>query len=401
MSNILTLNTGSSSLKFGLYRANTGTRETEDNPTEPLMVLHGQVDGIKTKPRLIIHRGAEVTEASLENTDPDDTLSYVFKALSKDLNGAEISAVGHRIVHGGTDIDAPMLLTPDLMSKLEKYTPLAPLHQPGNLAGVEMARKIFPNALQIGCFDTAFHRNHPWVNDTFALPHEYYDSGIRRFGFHGLSYEYITGEIERLHPDLHHKRIVVAHLGNGASMCAIRQGQSVGSTMGFTALDGLPMGTRCGQIDPGVVLYLIEQKNMKPHDVVNLLYNQSGLLGLSGLSSDMRILESSSEPRAAQAIDYYVSKIRREIGAMSAILGGIDAMVFCGGIGENSATIRERVINGLDYLGLSIDPVANAVNATEIGLGPTRLMVIPTDEERIIARAAANALSNGRDLQKS
>ncbi|MEL7182156.1 MAG: acetate kinase, partial [Pseudomonadota bacterium] len=229
--------------------------------------------------------------------------------------------------------------------------------------------------------------------DTFALPRTFYDAGVRRYGFHGLSYDYITGHIAQAYPDLRHGKLIIAHLGNGASMCAVQDGRSVGSTMGFSALDGLPMGTRCGQIDPGAVLYLIDQQGMDPKDVLDLLYHQSGLLGLSGLTSDMRDLLAAGTPESAQAIDYYVFRARREIGALSAVLGGIDGLVFCGGIGENAPEIRGRIMQDMGYLGLSIDTHANEAGAAEIGAGPTRILVIPTDEERVIARAVSVALA--------
>lgn len=379
---ILTLNTGSSSLKFGLYR---------DAP-EPEMLLTGQVDGLGTNARLVLEQDGEKTSTAISALTQAAALAQVIDALTPHLSGLVISGIGHRIVHGGPNYAEPMVLTPDVLSALAEFSPLAPLHQPHNLAGVEAARRAFPDAIQVGCFDTAFHRDHPWVNDTFGLPRHLYDEGIRRYGFHGLSYDYIAGVIARDYPDLHPGRLVIAHLGNGASMCAVRDGKSVGSTMGFSALDGLPMGTRCGQIDPGVVLYLIEQKGIAPGDVMKMLYQQSGLLGLSGLSSDMRTLLSCDQPEAAQAIDYYVFRARREIGALTAVLGGIDALVFCGGIGENAAPIRHRIVEGLEYLGITIDAARNAENAREINSGPTRVMVIPTDEERIIARAVNVAL---------
>jgi acetate kinase len=272
--------------------------------------------------------------------------------------------------------------------------PLAPLHQPHNLAAVRAARNAFPDAVQIACFDTAFHRAHPWVNDTFALPREWYDRGVRRYGFHGLSYEYVSGEIARIAPELQHGRAVIAHLGNGASMCAVRDGRSVASTMGFTALDGLPMGTRCGQLDPGVLLYMMDHEKMTSGELTELLYRKSGLKGLSGMTNDMRELEASDRPEAAEAIDYFVFRIRRELGAMAASQGGIDALVFCGGIGENSALVRRKVCEGMEWLGIAIDETANARNALELGTGKTRVMVIPTDEERVIARAV-NAALNG------
>lgn len=377
MTGILILNTGSSSLKFGLYRASS----------EPEILVDGQVDGIGLAARLSVQSDAATFDQPVAAATHSEALAVALKALESHRDGLDIAGIGHRIVHGGVQFTEPALLTPSIIEALQKLCPLAPLHQPHNLAGVEMARKAFPDAVQIGCFDTSFHRSHPWVNDTFALPRSFYDEGVRRYGFHGLSYNYITGVLARDYPDLHQGRVIVAHLGNGASMCAIKAGRSIGSTMGFTALDGLPMGTRCGQLDPGVVLYLMHQNGMSPEEVTNLLYRRSGLLGLSGETSDMRSLLASESPQAAEAIDYYVFRARREIGAMTAVLCGLDALVFCGGIGENAAVIRERIVDGLDYLGLIVDQAQNDVNARDIGSGATRLMVIPTDEERIIARA--------------
>jgi acetate kinase len=382
MSGILTLNAGSSSMKFGLYRA----------AVEPEEIVTGQVEGIGGPGRITLEGAARLEEA-IEAPTQEAALAAVMGALNPYLDGADIAGVGHRIVHGGPDFADPVVLSDDVVNTLSGFSPLAPLHQPHNLAGVATARAVFPGAVQIGCFDTAFHRGHPWVNDTFALPRTLYDAGIRRYGFHGLSYDYVTGVVKARFPDLHRGRIIVAHLGNGASMCAIREGRSVGSTMGFSALDGLPMGTRCGQIDPGVVLHLIEQKGMTPHAVLAMLYRESGLLGLSGISGDMRTLLASPRPEARQAIDYYVFRARREIGALSAVLGGVDALIFCGGIGENAGPIRARIAEGLEYLGIGVDPERNAENATDIGTGATRVMVIPTDEERIIARAVARAVA--------
>ena len=242
------------------------------------------------------------------------------------------------------------------------------------------------DAVQVACFDTAFHRGHPFVNDTFALPRRFYEKGVRRYGFHGLSYDYISGDLARRLPEA--TRVVVAHLGNGASMCALRDGRSVASTMGFSALDGLPMGTRSGQLDPGVVLYLMEQEGMTAEEISDLLYKESGLKGMSGISNDMRELEASDDPRAAEAIDYFTFRIRRELGALAAVLGGLDAVVFCGGIGENSAMIRHRVCDGMGWLGITLDAAANRENAPVISSGAVRVMVIPTDEEIVIARAA-------------
>ncbi|WP_368184731.1 acetate/propionate family kinase [Aestuariibius sp. HNIBRBA575] len=378
MKTVLTINAGSSSLKFAAY-------DVENDLT---VVMDGQIENIGKKARLIVDHGDNRKIKNLGAIDHHGAMAAVLKVLRKRLAGRVIHAVGHRIVHGGVNFSAPQILTPDVIAELETYIPFAPLHQPHNLNCVQAAIASFPGAIQIGCFDTAFHRDHPWVNDTFALPRRFYDEGVRRYGFHGLSYDYITSVLERDYPELHDKKVVIAHLGNGASMCAIRQGQSVGSTMGFSALDGLPMGTRCGQIDPGVLLYLMDQKQLSATEITNILYKESGMLGLSGISGDMRTLQASDAPEAAQALDYYTFRVAREIGAMSAVLGGIDALVFCGGIGENSAHIRARATQNLGYLGIKLNLNANAWHEREISDGPTRVFVIPTDEERVIARAA-------------
>jgi len=298
------------------------------------------------------------------------------------------------VVHGGVEFAGPVILDPEVVQSLETLIPLAPLHQPHNLAGVKAAMTWFPDAVQVGCFDTAFHRGHPWVNDTFALPRALYEEGIRRYGFHGLSYEYITAELARLAPHHAAGRLVAAHLGNGASLCGIRNGRSIGSTMGFTALDGLPMGTRSGQLDPGVVLYLITEKGLSPDEVTTLLYKESGLKGLSGLSQDMRTLEASDSLEARQAIEYFVTRIRREIGAMAALIGGLDALVFSGGIGEHSAHIRWEVSRQFDWLGLELDPERNRKSDVVISsdLSRVRVFVIATDEEQMIARHTVELL---------
>lgn len=373
MSLLLTLNAGSSSLKFAVYRA----------ADEPELVIVGQVERLGPEARLKI-KGAPAR--NLGATDHARALDEILVSIADHIDDG-VGAVGHRVVHGGSDFTGPVVLDEQVMAKLRVLVPLAPLHQPHNIACIDAAMSRFPDALQVGCFDTSFHRGHPWVNDTFALPRRFYDLGVRRYGFHGLSYDYMASELRRLYPKLEDGNVVIAHLGNGASICAVRDGQSVASTMGFSALDGLPMGTRSGQIDPGVMLYLMESHGMTAPEMSRLLYRESGLLGLSGISSDMRTLLASEAPEAAQAIDYYVFRIQREIGAMAAVLGGIDGLVFCGGIGENAAVIRERVVEKLAFLGLEIDRDANAQNAIKIGAGSADVLVIPTDEERVIARA--------------
>lgn len=374
---VLTLNAGSSSIKFAVCGAE------DDLP----VLAQGQVDGLGPEAHLKGRIGDAAVDHAISASTHAEGMAAILKALDPLLATHRVGSVGHRIVHGGPEIADPILLTPAILDQLARYIPLAPLHQPHNLASVRAAQMIFPDAPQIGCFDTAFHRGHPWVNDTFALPQEYYAAGVRRYGFHGLSYDYISGLLEREEPDLWAGRVVIAHLGNGASMCAVRHGQSVGSTMGFSALDGLPMGTRCGQLDPGVVLYLMEQDGMDYAAITRLLYKESGLKGLSGISHDMRTLEASDDPKAAQAIDYFVFRIRRELGAMAAVLGGLDALVFTGGIGEHSAMIRARVCHDMDWLGLDIDDAKNAENARHIESSRVKVMVLPTDEEHVIAAA--------------
>ncbi|MEM8691561.1 MAG: acetate/propionate family kinase [Pseudomonadota bacterium] len=375
MSVLLTLNAGSSSVKFSIYENTTN-------------LLTGQVENLGPAARLVI----DDTKTEIGAADHPAALSAILRAAAPTLTSRALAGVGHRIVHGGVEFHQPTILTDDVLQRLAALNPLAPLHQPHNLSMVEAARKAFPDAVQIGCFDTAFHHGHPWVNDTFALPRSFYDEGVRRYGFHGLSYDYITSALARDYPNLHEGRVVVAHLGNGASICAIRAGQSVGSTMGFSALDGLPMGTRCGQLDPGAVLYLLG-KGLGHTEIETILYRESGLRGLSGISHDMRTLLASDAPEAAQAIDYYVFRIQRELGAMTAVLGGLDGLVFCGGIGENAAPIRARVLRGMGYLGLVMDDEANADNGPRITSGAIPALVIPTDEESVIAKALLAVLA--------
>jgi len=381
MSLIFTVNAGSSSVKFSIYTQSA----------EPELLLVGQVENMGADAQLVLNSTPKVCQ-SLGPVDHGGALTAILHAAAAELGLDRVVGVGPRIVHGGTDFTNPVRLNPDVMTTLARLNPLAPLHQPYNLQMVEAARSVFPDAVQVGCFDTAFHHGHPWVNDTFALPREFYDAGVRRYGFHGLSYDYITGTLAKQRPHLRKSKLVVAHLGNGASMCAIRDGRSVGSTMGFTALDGLPMGTRCGQLDPGVILYMLDQ-GLAPNEIAHILFKESGLKGLSGITHDMRTLLASDAPEAQQAVDYYVFRIRRELGAMAAILGGLDTLVFCGGVGENAAEIRSRVIDGMEFLGLSINAEANAINAEVVSEGPTEILVIPTNEELVIARAVANNLA--------
>lgn len=379
---ILTLNAGSSSIKVGLYEAGaTG------GLGEPRELARGQVEALGAAAVMEIDAGRARARVEIGVADHATALARLIAGLQPLFAGREIAAVGHRIVHGGADIDGPRLLTPELVAELEALTPLAPLHQPHNLAGLRAAMTAFPQACQVAAFDTAFHRGHPFVNDTFALPRRFYEAGVRRYGFHGLSYDYIAGRLAQDHPELARGRVIVAHLGNGASLCALDGGRSIASTMGFSALDGMPMGTRVGQLDPGVVLYLLEQ-GMSGGEITDLLYRESGLLGLSGLSHDMRVLLATDSAGAEEAIAYFTFRLAREIGGLAAALGGVDALVFTGGIGENAGPIRARALERLGFLGLSVDPARNAANAAMIHAGPVPILVMPTDEERVIARAA-------------
>lgn len=392
MRHILTLNAGSSSIKFALFAVGAEVAEC----------VRGQVEGLGAAPRLQAAKPDEPhVDQTLSQTQAGDhaaALAVILEFLKTSFGKIAVEAVGHRVVHGGADFSESVVLDEQALAYLERLNPLAPLHQPHNLSGVRAAHGAFPDALQVACFDTAFHRSHPWVNDAYALPRELYAQGIRRYGFHGLSYEYVTDRLRQVAPLHAAGRLVVTHLGNGASMCAIRDGQSVGSSMGFTALDGLPMGTRCGQLDPGVVLYLMDAKGMSVREIEDLLYRRSGLKGLSDLSHDMRQLEAAGTPAAMQAIEYFVFRTRRELGAMAAILGGVDALVFCGGIGENAWRIRERICQGFEWLGIELDDLRNQAGQIVISSDRSRVRVfiIHTNEEMMIARHTARLLASAR-----
>ncbi|MEM9393555.1 MAG: acetate kinase [Pseudomonadota bacterium] len=389
---LLTLNAGSSSLKFALYDAEFGDSA----------IISGHVDRIGPNAELRLKhadgREVQADRAALETHE--EALQTVLQVLEAELPGLEVVAVGHRVVHGGTKFEDPVRLDPEMVAELEEFLAFAPLHQPHNIAGIEAAFSAFPHAPQIACFDTAFHRRHPFVHDTFALPRIYFEKGVRRYGFHGLSYEFIAGELKRLDPVLSKGRVVVAHLGNGASMCALKDGKSVESTMGFSALDGLPMGTRCGQLDPGVLLYLMTEEGMDAKAISDLLYRQSGMLGMSGLSNDMRTLEAAQTTEAREALEYYTFRIRRELGGLAAALEGLDGLVFCGGVGENSAYIRAEVCSAMGWLGISLSSDANSQNAQVISAPASSVpvMVIPTNEELVIARATTRVVF-GHDRQ--
>ncbi len=380
---ILTVNAGSSSVKFALYKS----------AASPDCIARGLVQGIGSSPGFKFKKGGSGAIKPVDAKTQDQALDVILSEITPLLDGQEVAGVGHRIVHGGPLRAAPAELTEGVLADLATFNPLAPLHQPHNLSAVEAAKRAFPHALQVGCFDTAFHRNHPWENDIYAIPRKYYKQGVKRYGFHGLSYDYVSHQLVREHPELHGKRIIMCHLGSGASICAVNNGVSISSSMGFSPLDGIPMSTRSGHLDPGILLYLMETEGMTAKELTHMLYYESGLLGLSGISHDMQVLENSDEQGAKEAVEYFVFRVRREIGAMAATLSGIDALVFCGGIGENSPNIRLQIIERLGFLGITPDAEANAQNATRISKGPTPVFVLPTDEEQVIANAVAKALT--------
>jgi len=392
MDTILVVNAGSSSLKFQVFAIETRTNLKR--------LIKGQMDGIGTRPRL----RATGTDGALaiDKTFPPEQVRDLPAAIQetaawlRSTQNFELIAVGHRVVHGGPEYDRPILINEEVFARLQQYISLAPLHQPNNLAPIRTLLTGRPELPQVACFDTAFHRGHSAVADHYAIPERFYVEGIRRYGFHGLSYEYIEERLRQAVPDVANGRVIVAHLGSGASMCALFEGRSIESTMGFTALDGLPMGTRPGQLDPGVVLHLIAQKGMSAAAVQDLLYRECGLKGLSGLSNDMRELETSSDPRAAFAIDYFVYRIGLQAGMLAAALGGLDAFVFTAGIGENSKMIRARISEKLVWLGIALDPSANSVGAELISRQQSRVpvYVIPTDEELMIARHTVALLAS-------
>ncbi len=382
---ILVANAGSSSIKFQLFEVGAGGRLD--------LELKGQLEGIGTRPHLAAKDAAgrvlaDDAYAPGEIADVAAALEELEGWLTEQLGGMRPLAIGHRVVHGGPAYGAPVLIDDAVLAELETFVPLAPLHQPNNLAPIRAIRARYPDIAQVACFDTAFHRGHPEVADRFAIPDAFHREGVRRYGFHGLSYEYVADRLQQVDPALAAGRVVVCHLGSGASMCAIHAGRSIDSTMGFTAVDGLPMGTRTGQLDPGVVLYLLQAKGFDAKAVERFLYHEGGLKGLSGISNDMRDLEASDAPGAKLAIDYFVYRVIREVGALAAAMGGIDGLVFTAGIGEHSATIRGRVLDGLGWLGFALDRAANdrhgPLLTTSASARPA--YVVPTNEELMIAR---------------
>jgi acetate kinase len=382
------INAGSSSLKFSVYEGDK-------------RLLSGQVDGIGVHPETSAEGadGAKIEPPELGGqpaTTPSELLPALLPWARQQLGGRRLAALGHRVVHGGLRHAQPVLVTPELLAELDALVPLAPLHEPHNLAPIKMALKLDPDLPQVACFDTAFHRTAPEVEQAFALPYSLYEEGIRRYGFHGLSYEYIASVLPVTAPEIAHGRVVVAHLGNGCSACALQDRLSIATTMGFTALDGLPMGTRCGDLDPGVVLHLIQQKQMQPDALVDLLYRRSGMLGLSGVSSDFRELLASAEPRARFAVEVFCYRVARHIASLAAALGGLDGVVFTAGVGENAAPVRAAICRACAWLGLELDEAANREHKERISTPKSRVggYVIKTDENLMIARHARALVEN-------
>lgn len=384
MTSIAVVNAGSSSLKFAIFSA----------ARAPAVRLKGLVEGIGVTPRATLwdaQGGILLTEEPpAEGFDHVAATRTMMGVAAPWLDGGDIAMVGHRVVHGGADYSAPLRLTPEIVERLATFIPLAPLHQPHNLAVIRALFDTRPELPQIACFDTAFHRAQPPIAQAFAIPRVYADAGVKRYGFHGISYQYVTGRLQEIDPKLARGRVIVAHLGNGASLCAIDGGRSVASTMGFTAVDGLMMGTRCGALDPGVLIHLMDRYGMGARELEDLIYRKSGLLGVSGLSSDMRRLRASSAPAAREAIALFVYRIIREIGSLAAALGGLDALVFTGGIGENDHETRAEVAAGCAWLGLALDAEANRRGAMRLSTegAAVAALVIPTNEELEIARSA-------------
>ena len=384
----LVLNAGSSSLKFCVF---------ERPPGESWhLEARGQVEGIGTSPRLRVKdaAGESMADQDVRASDGREALDALATWLRSKYGGSRVLGVGHRVVHGGARFTGPTVVNEDVLRELYQLVPLAPLHQPHNLAAIEAVYERLPGIPQVACFDTSFHRGQPAVAELVPLPRELREQGLQRYGFHGLSYEYIASVLPQVAPEVARGRVIVAHLGSGSSLCALREGKSLDSTLGFTALDGLCMGTRPGSIDPGVVLHLFQGLNMTTKEVETLLYKKSGLLGISGISNDMRDLLGRSEPLARLAVDYFVYRVAKEIGALTAVLGGIDALVFTAGIGENSPEIRQRICKASAWLGIELDDIANGKGLPKISnarSGPS-VWVIPTNEELMIARHTGSLL---------
>jgi acetate kinase len=393
---IAVLNAGSSSIKFSLFVVRIDALE---------LAFRGQIEGIYTSPHFVARDragkvAAEKTWGDGVDLGHDAALDHLMTYLRQALGGDRVVGVGHRVVHGGLEYTGPVRLDASVLRALEMLVPLAPLHQPHNLAPIRQLLQRAPELPQVACFDTSFHRTNPTIAQMFALPAELHAEGVRRYGFHGLSYEYIASVLAEFDARAASGRSVVLHLGNGASMCAIQGGKSVTSTMGFTAVEGLPMGTRSGSLDPGVMLYLMDQRGMDARAIEKLIYNESGLLGVSGISSDMRTLLTSNDTHAQLAINLYVYRIRRELGSLAAAMGGLDAIVFTAGIGENAGSIRGRVCQDAEWLGVELDAGSNAAGGPRISTVPSKVSawVIPTNEELMIARHTRRVLDVSNSL---
>ncbi len=389
---IVVLNAGSSSIKFSMFVAT----ERELQPH-----LRGQIEGLFTSPRFVAKSrdGSTVAERAWGDGTKlghDGGIQQLFEFLRGQVAEHRLIGVGHRVVHGGMIHTRPTRLDAGVLTALESLIPLAPLHQPHNLAPIRVLLERLPKLPQVACFDTSFHHTNPPVSRLFALPMEYADAGVQRYGFHGLSYEFIASALPGVDPTAAAGRTIVLHLGNGASMCALHEGRSIASTMGFAAVEGLPMGTRSGSLDPGVILYLMDQRKMDARAIERLIYSESGLLGVSGLSSDMRVLLGSDQPRARLAIDLFVYRIRRELGSLAAALGGLDAIVFTAGIGEHAAGLRARVCRDAAWIGVELDEAANTAHGPRISAAGSKVSawVIPTNEELVIARHVRRMVSD-------
>ena len=386
----LVLNAGSSSLKFCVFQRPTGEGWR--------LEARGQVEGIGTAPQLRVKDGAgrAVADECVDTwvRDGRDAVDVLAVWLRSHYGGARVLGVGHRVVHGGVWLTTPTVVDRHILAHLYELVPLAPLHQPYNLAAIEAVYARLPDVPQVACFDTSFHRGQPRVAEVIPLPRDLCKAGVQRYGFHGLSYEYVASVLPEVAPEIAGGRVIVAHLGSGASMCALKEGKSVDSTLGFTALDGLCMGTRTGALDPGVVLYLLQSLSLSPKDIETILYKKSGLLGISGISNDMRDLLGRSEQEAQLAVDYFVYRAAREVGALAAVLGGVDGLVFTAGIGENSAEIRARICDASRWLGVELDAEANEARGPRISTRESKVSawVIPTDEELMIARHTGSLL---------
>jgi acetate kinase len=396
---ILVLNAGSSSIKFSLFLAHK-------RPARDGLLCAGACDGIGQGAHFVARDATDallVSENIGAGATHEDALAAILRWLEKRFPDHSLVGAGHRIVHGGSNYSAPVVIDDSIVAELRRLIPLAPLHQPHHLAAIEALSKLHPDLSQVGCFDTAFHHAQPRVAAEFALPRHLTAEGIRRYGFHGLSYEYIASVLPEVMADGARDRVVVAHLGSGASMCALKAHRSIATTMGLTALDGLPMSRRCGSLDPGVVLYLMSEKAMTAEAIGDLLYRSSGLLGVSGLSDDMKTLLESDEPHAAEAVDLFVYRIGRELGSLAAALGGLDALVFTAGIGEHAPEVRRRVCEQAAWLGLELDGDANAAGGPRITRRTSRVSawVIPTDEDLMIARHTWNLLAGGKTRKGS